>query len=134
MDEEILFTSAAVLDFLSQIDELKDKDLHIDKSIDGQLQITIGESTYSISNANATTVDVPETTIDTISDATIDAYNELLDDNATTETSVELSNSESAVTQIDEDAEKIEGGIIKNLVKDLMLGGMIRFAKNHLLQ
>lgn len=134
MDEEILFTSAAVLDFLSQIDELKDKDLHIDKSIDGQLQITIGESTYSISNDNATTVDVPETTIDTISDATIDAYNELLDDDATAETSFESSNSESAVTQIDEDAEKIEGGIIKNLVKDLMLGGMIRFAKNHLLQ
>lgn len=121
--DEILFTSAAVLEFLSKIDELKDKDLSIDKTIDDKIQITIGDSVYGISDDNATTVEVPEESLYEISDATVDAYEELLDEQS--ETVQEISTEETT--------ENIEGGIIKELAKDLMLGGLIRFAKNKLL-
>ena len=121
--DEILFTSAAVLEFLSKIDELKDKDLSIDKTIDDKIQITIGDSVYEISDDNATTVEVPEESLYEISDATVDAYEELLDNQS--EIVQEVSTEETT--------ENIEGGIIKELAKDLMLGGLIRFAKNKLL-
>lgn len=121
--DEILFTSAAVLEFLSKIDELKDKDLSIDKTLEDKIQITIGDSVYEISDDNATTVEVPEESLYEISDATVDAYEELLDEQS--EIVQEVSTEETT--------ENIEGGIIKELAKDLMLGGLIRFAKNKLL-
>ena len=121
--DEILFTSAAVLEFLSKIDELKDKNLSIDKTLEDKIQITIGDSVYEISDDNATTVEVPEESLYEISDATVDAYEELLDEQS--EIVQEVSTEETT--------ENIEGGIIKELAKDLMLGGLIRFAKNKLL-
>ena len=121
--DEILFTSAAVLEFLSKIDELKDKDLSVYRTINDKIQITIGDSVYEISDDNATTVEVPEESLYEISDATVDAYEELLDEQS--EIVQEVSTEETT--------ENIEGGIIKELAKDLMLGGLIRFAKNKLL-
>lgn len=131
MDEEILFTSAAILDLLSQIDELADKDLHIDKTIDDKIQLTIGSSVYEISNEPNTTIEVSDETIDDITEATVDAYQELLD--RPIEYKSDISEDNDSVTQIPEDAEPIQGGIIKEAVKSLLLGGMIRFAKNRLL-
>lgn len=131
MDEEILFTSAAILDLLSQIDELADKDLHIGKTIDNKIQLTIGSSVYEISNEPDTTIEVSEETVDDINEATIDAYQELLD--RPIEYKSDISEDNNSVTQIPEDAEPIQGGIIKEAIKSLLLGGMIRFAKNRLL-
>lgn len=131
MDEEILFTSAAILDLLSQIDELADKDLHIDKTIDDKIQLTIGSSVYEISNEPDTTIEVSDETVDDINEATVDAYQELLD--RPIEYKSDISEDNNSVTQIPEDAEPIQGGIIKEAVKSLLLGGMIRFAKNRLL-
>lgn len=131
MDEEILFTSAAILDLLSQIDELADKDLHIDKTIDNKIQLTIGSSVYEISNEPDTTIEVSEETVDDINEATVDAYQQLLD--RPIEYKSDISEDNNSVTQIPEDAEPIQGGIIKEAIKSLLLGGMIRFAKNRLL-
>ena len=131
MDEEILFTSAAILDLLSQIDELADKDLHIDKTLDDKIQLTIGSSVYEISNEPNTTIEVSDETIDDITEATVDAYQELLD--RPIEYKSDISEDNNSVTQIPEDAEPIQGGIIKEAIKSLLLGGMIRFAKNRLL-
>jgi len=131
MDEEILFTSAAILDLLSQIDELADKDLHIDKTIDNKIQLTIGSSVYEISNEPDTTIEVSDETVDDINEATVDAYQELLD--RPIEYKSDISEDNDSVTQIPEGAEPIQGGIIKEAVKSLLLGGMIRFIKNRLL-
>lgn len=131
MDEEILFTSAAILDLLSQIDELAGKDLHIDKTIDNKIRLTIGSSAYEISNEPDTTIEVSEETVDDITEATVDAYQELLD--RPIEYKSDISEDNNSVTQIPEDAEPIQGGIIKEAIKSLLLGGMIRFAKNRLL-
>ena len=47
MDNETLFTPAALLDFLRQVDELADKDISVDDT-GLALNITIGDSSYSI--------------------------------------------------------------------------------------
>ena len=92
MNESILFTPAAVLDLLSQIDELSDLD--------------IGSSIYEIDNSNATTISVDTSTADTIEDVNEQAYDDIVDEF--------------------DDSETIESGIIKEIAKTLLLGGMLR--------
>lgn len=44
----ILFTPSALLDFLIQIDELKDKVVSVTETADGDLQVEIGDSAYIV--------------------------------------------------------------------------------------
>ena len=101
---KILFTPAALLDFLSSIDELKDLDVGITESADGDLQVQIGESTYIVDTSNATEVEVDEEVVDQVDEANEEAYDEL--DIDTTE--------------------DVEGGIIKEALKTLLVGGLVR--------
>lgn len=109
MDNEILFTPAALLDFLSQIDELSDKDISVDET-GSAVNITIGESTYSIELNNAEEVEVPDEVVEEVADINESTYEELED--------VEY-------TEITDD-EVVEGGIIKEALKTLAIGGMVR--------
>ena len=49
----LLFTPSAVLDLLVQIDELKDKEVGIVETLDGNLQLSIGDSDYRARRAAA---------------------------------------------------------------------------------
>ena len=60
MDGEIVLTPAALLDLLTQIDELKDKDIGVTQGLDGMLQLQIGNSIYEIREDNATEISVDE--------------------------------------------------------------------------
>lgn len=102
----ILFTPAAVLDLLSQIDELSDLDIGMTETIDGKIQCQIGSSIYEIDNSNATTISVDTSTADTIEDVNEQAYDDIVDEF--------------------DDSETIESGIIKEIAKTLLLGGMLR--------
>jgi hypothetical protein len=113
--QELMFSSAAVLDLLLQIDELKDYTVGLTETLDGGLQLQVGESTYLIQN-EATTVEVDDQVVDQIENTTEDAYEDIVQDVG------------------DEYTETIEGGIIKEAAKSLLLGGMIRFASKHLLK
>ena len=95
----LLFTPAALLDFLSSIDELKDFDIGITESSSGDIQVQIGESTYSVDTSQATDVEVDEDVIDQVDEANEEAYDELDVD-----------------TQDD-----VEGGIIKEALKTLLV-------------
>ena len=57
-NNEILLTPAALLDFLRQVDELADKDISVDDT-GSALNITIGNSSYSIDFSQAEEVEVP---------------------------------------------------------------------------
>ena len=46
--EQQLFTPAALLSLLSQIDELKDKQLELTETLDGTMQLCIGDSVYTM--------------------------------------------------------------------------------------
>ena len=77
MDGEIVLTPAALLDLLTQIDELKDKDIGVTQGLDGMLQLQIGNSMYEIREDNATEISVDESVTSEINQANIDAYNDL---------------------------------------------------------
>ena len=109
MDNEILFTPAALLDFLQQIDELADKDIIVDEN-GSSITVIIGDSTYEIRKGDAEEVEVEPETVDEVAEINESTY-EGLDD-------VEY-------TELD-DEEVVEGGLIKETLKTLAVGGMVR--------
>ena len=110
-NNEILFTTASLLDFLQQIDELSDKDIILNED-DSAITVTIGDSTYTINKNDAEEVEVPDDVVDEVSEINETAFEELDD--------VEYS-------EIDED-EVVEGGIISEALKTLAVGGLVRLA------
>ena len=110
MDNEILFTPAALLDFLRQIDELSDKDLSVDDNGDS-ITVTIGNSTYSINGNDAEEVEVDPEVVDDVATINETAFEEIED--------VEYS-------EITDGDEVVEGGILSEALKTLAVGGMVR--------
>lgn len=110
---ELLFTPAAILDLLVQIDELHNKDISIVQTLDNKLQLTIGNSTYEIlPDNNEVSIDVPNDIVNQVSDANMAAYEQLAES--------EL------VDLTDVGTETIESGIIKETIKTLLVGGLVR--------
>lgn len=107
----IVFTPASLLDLLSKIDELSEYDLDVSETFDGDLQLTIGDSTYLIESDEAVDIPADDSVVDAVEEANLDAY-ENLDD------SVEFN-------MIDE-GEPIESGILKETAKTLLVGGLVR--------
>lgn len=114
--QEIMFTPAALLDLLSQIDELKDVNIGITETIDSQIQLQIGDSTYILKEDDATEIRVDSSVIDAVEDANIHAYEDLADSG-----------------QINLDSsEPIESGVLKELAKTLFVGGIVRLSAKFL--
>jgi hypothetical protein len=109
-NNEILLTPAALLDFLRQIDELADKDISVDDT-GSALNITIGDSSYSIDFGDAETVEVPDDVVEEVAEINENTYEEIDD--------VEY-------TEVSDEEEVVEGGVIKELLKTLAVGGMVR--------
>lgn len=107
--EEMIFTSGAILNLLSEIDELKDYDIDVSESSQGVI-ISIGDSTYAIQAKDATPIEVDEDVIDTVSDVSDEAYSDYDE------------------SELDE----VEGGIVKEAIKNMFLGGMIRLTNKML--
>lgn len=110
---EIVFTTSSLLDLLAQIEELSEYDIDINESIDGSLQLTIGESYYSINLNTAEDVEVSDEVVEEIAEINEENY-----DNLDVET-------------ID-DLEPIESGIVKEALKTLAIGGLVRLGKKYL--
>lgn len=111
-NNEILLTPAALLDFLRQVDELADKDISVDDT-GSALNITIGDSSYSIDFNQAEEVEVPTEVVDEVAEINENTYEEIDD--------VEY-------TAVSDEEEVVEGGIIKEVLKTLAVGGMVRLA------
>jgi len=119
--DTIVFTPAALLEILSQIDELRDVNVGITQTIDGKFQLQVGESAYLIDSENAEEVSVDESAVEKVEDVNMDAYEEL--DNSG-EVSVDIQ---------DESEEPVESGILKEIAKGLLIRGIIKLAP-HLLR
>ena len=100
---EVLYTSASVVDLLSQISELQGKTIDINET-DNQAVITIDDTEYTIPYNNATEIEVDDSVIDEVADITDTAYDEM--DEST--------------------SEDITSGILKELAKTLFVGGLVR--------
>ena len=109
-NNEILLTSASLLDFLRQIDELSDKDIILNED-DSAITVTIGDSTYSINKSEAEEVEVPDEVVDEVAEINESTFEELDDVEYTSEAA---------------DEETVEGGIISEALKTLAVGGMVR--------
>lgn len=121
---EVMFTSASVLDLLLQIDELKEYTISLTETLDDNIQLQIGDSVYLIENDNAKIINVDEEVVEEIELTTEDAYTEIEDYTDVID---------ETYRDIDE-FEPVNAGIIKEVAKSLLLGGMIRFAGKHLLK
>lgn len=108
MNDEILFTPSALLDFLLQIDELADYNISVEESPNG-IKVQIGESFYTIRFMDAQPVEVPNEVVEEVG-------------NINEETYQEIANTD--YTQVDD--EPVEAGIISELLKTLAVGGMVR--------
>lgn len=111
--DSLVFTPAAVLDLLSKISELDGYDIGLSETIDGNLQLTVGDSVYDIKTESVEEVDVPESAVDQIEDANQAAYDSLEDDGLS----------------VEETDQAIQSGILKEIAKTLLIGGMVRLSK-----
>lgn len=112
MNNEILFTPAALLDFLCQVDEIAEHGVSVEE-INGAIQVTIGQSKYTIDTANAPEIEAPADVVAEVSDINEDTYEEIAN------TDYEQ------YPDIPEDS-PIEAGIISEVLKTLAVGGMVR--------
>lgn len=109
----LLLTPASLVDFLSQIDELSEKSISLN-SDNEYIEVSIGESTYRIRPQDEVNVPVSVDDIDEVNDAADDTYDELVDNGYV------------------ENSDEIESGLIKELIKTLAIGGMVRLAAKKL--
>ena len=109
---ETLFTPAALLDFLCQVDELAEHSISVEEK-NGEIQVIIGNSRYTIDTASAPEIEAPADVVDEVSDINEDTYEEI----ANTEYE--------QFPDIPDDA-PIEAGIISEVLKTLAVGGMVR--------
>ena len=110
--ESVVFTPASLIDLLSKVDELKDYDIGISETIDGQIQLNIGSSLYIIDTNNSTDISVDDQVVESVEDTNLEAYENL-------DESVD-------VVVPGEGDEPVESGIIKELAKTLLVGGLVR--------
>lgn len=111
--DEILFTPASLIDLLSQIEELSNVDVKLIETGDSNIQLTVGSSTYDIPTRSAEVIDVPQQVVEDIGDVNEETYSSLTESN---EVSVET------------DPEVVQSGIIKQVAKTLLIGGMVRLS------
>ncbi len=100
--EETVFTTAAIYDLLSQIDELSDYEITINE-VGGAVTLSIGDSTYKISKPTEQ-VKIPEKALAEVSAINDGAYDDLGG----------------------EPLDNIESGLVKEALKTLLVGGAIR--------
>lgn len=106
--DNVVFTPASVLSLLTKIDELKDVNIGMTETMDGKLQLSVGESVYELEPEVDTSVQVDDSVVDKIEDVNQQTYEDLAKDGE-----VELQ-------------EEVTGGVLKEIAKTLLLGGMVR--------
>ncbi len=113
--EEIVFTSGALLDLLSRIDELADKSIALGTA-DGEVpELYIDNTTYRLSHAGIEDVQVNSSAVRDVASLS----REVLDD-------VDSRQEPLVEDEGAENLEPVESGIIKQAVKTLLIGGLVR--------
>ncbi len=112
---ETLFTTSSIIDLLSQIEELQEYEIGIAETPDGSIQLTIGDSVYDIDNETSTEVLVNNDVVEQVDNINKIAYEDL----------EETGDMQISYDDSQEDKE-IEAGILKELAKTLLVGGLVR--------
>lgn len=108
MNQEIVLTPSGLLSFLSSMEELEGKDIGIGSTDDNNgLVVYVGDNVYQIESDPSSDVVVPSDVVDELTEINEDGYDEL-------------------DASIEEDYDQVEGGIVKELIKTLAIGGLVR--------
>lgn len=110
---ETVFTPASVLSLLVSIDELSDKDISLTETFDGKLQLAIGDSIYELVPDTMNEIEVDLEIVEEVEDINSDTYSDLGD---------------AYDIVYDDSLESVESGILKEVAKSLLLGGMVRLS------
>jgi len=116
MEDQLLFTPAALLSFLLEIEELQGKSIELNETEEGVV-VSIDDAQYTILPDTAVEVEVDDEVLDAVGDAAMEGYTSLREDDS---------------IDVDIDNEPVEGGIIKELIKTLAVGGLVRMTTNAL--
>lgn len=104
--ESKVLTISGLISFLSEIEQLKRLDMQVSEQDDGWT-ISIGEDTYKLESYSE--VEVDNDVVDSIEEIDEEGWEDVPD-------------------VVEE--EPVEGGIIKELLKTLAIGGLVRLTKN----
>lgn len=114
----VVLTPSALLAFLSQIEELKDVNIEVDEYAD-LIKVKIGENTYTLEAPEDSIVQVSNDAIEEVNNLNEMGYDEIEED-------IEDGKIDGEVVE----GEPIEGGIVKELLKTLAVGGLVRLTKD----
>ena len=112
--ETKVLTVSGLVSFLSEIEELQGKDISVADE-DSTLTISIGDSTYRIESLESSEVEVDSAVVDTVDFIDEEGWDEIAD-------------------VVEEAEEPVEGGIIKEVLKTLAIGGLVRLTKNAIMK
>lgn len=98
---EIVLTPAALLDILQQVEELSEYPISVTET-SSVIQIRIGDSVYTLPTSDAESIKVDKDVVEFVSDVNDTTYEEL------------------------DNSEPVESGLLKEIAKTLLVGGMIR--------
>lgn len=110
-ETKLVLTPSALLTFLSQIEEI-DADIEIGvEEEENKLVVYIGDSVYILESPEESELVVDQDTVDDIDGIDQEGFDTLSEE-------VDM-----------EEEEAVEGGIIKELAKTLLVGGLVRLTK-----
>ena len=112
MEEAKVLTVSGLAAFLAEIEQLKGLDITVSEEANS-ISISIGDDTYQIESPEESVVEVGGDVVESVDEINEECWDEIAD-------------------EVVEDDEPVEGGIIKELIKTLAIGGLVRLTKNAL--
>lgn len=121
--EQNLITTSGLLEILLNIDELSEYPIDVQETTDGNISITIGNSSYvAVTSESAITMNATPEDADLISELNEEVYEEIVEEYSDNNADLDDYN-----PNMPEDT--IESGLLKDIAKTFLLGGAIKLAK-----
>lgn len=116
-EDTLVLTPSGLLTFLVEIEELKGENIYLSETDDG-IVVTIGDSSYTLKSPAESEISIDSEAVDEIDEINEIGYDDIAED----------------LDESFENSEEIEGGIIKELVKTLAVGGLVRLTKDAIMK
>lgn len=115
----LVLTPSALLTFLAQIEELKTTEISLVEDEDA-IRVQIGDDTYVLESPQTSEVEISEDAVEELDSLNEEGYEQLAEDED--------------INLEDVSGEEVEGGVIKELIKTLAVGGLVRLTKDAILK
>lgn len=116
-EDTLVLTPSGLLTFLVEIEELEGENIYLSETDDG-IVVTIGDSSYTLKSPAESEISIDSEAVDEIDEINEVGYDDIAED----------------LDESFENSEEIEGGIIKELVKTLAVGGLVRLTKDAIMK